>query len=426
METVTIERMTYGIDGLGHLNGKVVFVPYVVPGDEVKIRVTEEKTDYMRGEIEEILSPSPERRPSPCPNFPECGGCHWQHIHPEVQRREKETSLRFMLNPLQPKSVYPMEPLPMRNYRNKMELKVAIRDGEVILGNYQYRSHEVVSIKGCFVQCPENMKLYDKLLAFVNLPDKKAFAETISTIIVRTLGQQQHCNFYLKTDPDEQTLEALKLFFEQTDSLGHLEVLTEKNNCLSLHRQQPLFAFMGRQWYISPDSFFQNNLEGAEAILHTLISVYEGYQHKGKFLDLYSGCGIQTFLLEQFFDETYAVECNASSYEDAIEYQKTRHNSKIKFICKRVEGIFGTPMTRGPLAAIHLNPPRTGCSQRVIRGLGGLKPRIITYLSCNPMTFRRDAKAFRQMGYKLDKVYSFDLFPGTFHLETLGVFVRGN
>ena len=76
-------------------------------------------------------------------------------------------------------------------------------------------------------------------------------------------------------------------------------------------------------------------------------------------------------------------------------------------------------MTRGPLAAIHLNPPRTGCSQRVIRGLGGLKPRIITYLSCNPMTFRRDAKAFRQMGYKLDKVYSFDLFQ-TFHLETLG------
>ena len=145
---------------------------------------------------------------------------------------------------------------------------------------------------------------------------------------------------------------------------------------------------------------------------------------KGKFLDLYCGCGVQTFLLEPFFDEVYAVECNESSYKDAIAYRDTKPNSRIRFICKRVEAIFGTPMTRGNVAAVHLNPPRTGCSQRVIRGLAGVKPRMMTYLSCNPMTFRRDAKAFRQMGYKLDSVYSFDLFPGTFHLETLGVFIR--
>jgi len=74
---------------------------------------------------------------------------------------------------------------------------------------------------------------------------------------------------------------------------------------------------------------------------------------------------------------------------------------------------------------VHLNPPRTGMSQRVLRGLSGIKPRIITYLSCNPMTYRRDAKAIRQMGYKLESVYSFDLFPGTFHMETLSLFVRG-
>ncbi len=425
MENISIERMTYGIDALGHLeDGKVVFVPYAAPGDEVTVNITEDHPDYCKGEIVEIINPSAERRPSPCPNFPACGGCHWQHLNAEAQRREKETSLRFMLNPLQPKHMYPMEPLPMKNYRNKMELKVAIRDDEVILGNYMYRSHDVVSIKGCFVQCRENMALYDKLYELMNIPEMREFAESVSTITVRTLGTQQNCNFYLTQEPKEEALNILKAFFDEIQELGHLEVTTKETKYLSLHRQQPLFEFMGKSWYISPESFFQNNLEGAEAILHTLISIYEGNQLKGKFLDLYCGCGVQTFLLEPFFDEVYAVECNESSYRDAMAYRDTKPNSRIRFICKRVEAIFGTPMTRGNVAAVHLNPPRTGCSQRVIRGLASVKPRMMTYLSCNPMTFRRDAKAFRQMGYKLDSVYSFDLFPGTFHLETLGLFIR--
>lgn len=426
METLNIERMTYGIDGLGHMNGKVVFVPYTAPNDEVKINIVDEKSDYARAELVELVNPSPERRDSPCKNFPACGGCHWLHMNPETQRNEKETSLRFMLNPLQPKNVYPLEPLPMKHYRNKMELKVVIEDDRVILGNYKYKSHEVVTIEGCFVQSHENMKLYAKLLTLMNLKENRALAECTSTIVVRTLGEQQSCVFYLKTQPEESNLEALKGFFEENVSISHLEVKTTEAKCLSLYRQHEPLSFMGRQWNISPESFFQNNLEGAEAILHTLISIYEGYQHKGKFLDLYSGCGVQTFLLEHLFEEVFAVESNHSSYQDAMEYQRTRLGSKVKFICKRVEGIFGTPMTRGSLAAIHLNPPRTGCSQRVIRGLSGIKPRMITYLSCNPMTFRRDAKALKQMGYKLDKVFSFDLFPGTFHLEILGHFIRGN
>jgi 23S rRNA (uracil1939-C5)-methyltransferase len=426
METVNIERMTYGIDGLGHLNGKVVFVPYTAPNDEVKINIVDEKSDYMRGEMTEIINPSLERKEPPCKNFPACGGCHWLHMNPETQRNEKETSLRFMLNPLQPKNVYPLEPLPMKHYRNKMELKVAIENDKVILGNYRYKSHEVVTIENCFVQCQENMALYKKLLKFMNLKGNRALSESVNTIVVRTLGEQQSCNFYLKTEPEESTLEALKKFFEDNLTISHLEAKTSEAKCLSLYRQHEMFDFMGRQWNISPESFFQNNLEGAEAILHTLVSIYEGYQHKGKFLDLYSGCGVQTFLLEHLFEDVFAVESNVSSYQDAIEHQKSKRGSRIKFICKRVEGIFGTPMTRGALAAIHLNPPRTGCSQRVIRGLSGIKPRMITYLSCNPMTFRRDAKALKQMGYKLDKVFSFDLFPGTFHLEILGHFIRGN
>ncbi len=425
METVLIERMTYGIDGLGHLNGKVVFVPYTAPGDEVKIKITEEKSDYSRGEIVEILTPSPQRRESPCENFPYCGGCHWLHMNPETQRNEKETSLRFMLNPLQPKNVYPLEPLPMQQYRNKMELKVGIEEDKVILGNYRYRSHEVVPIDGCLVQIPENMSLYKKLLSFMNLKKNRTIAESVNTISIRTLGEQQSCNFYLKEALKEKDIESLSKFFDNNKTIGNFEVRTAEESCLSLQREQEPFSFMNKNWNISPESFFQNNLEGAEAILYTLISIYESYQHKGKFLDLYCGCGVQTFLLEHLFEDVFAVEANKSSYNDAIRYQKTRHGSKIKFICKKVEGIFGTPMTRGSLAAIHLNPPRTGCSQRVMRGLGGIKPRMITYLSCNPMTFRRDAKNLRQMGYRLDKVYSFDLFPGTFHLEILGHFIRG-
>lgn len=423
---VTIEKMTYGIDSLAHLDGKVVFVPYGVPGDKLKVRITEEKPDYLRAEIEEIIEPSRFRRKSPCPNFPKCGGCHWQEMHPETQRTEKENVLHFITKSLAPAHFYPMEPLPMRGYRNKMELKVAFaEDGHVILGNYAYNTHEVVPLKGCIVQCRENMEIYEKLDEFANLPEHRETMENIHTITVRTLGEQQHCAFALKTPGNEETLIPFKEFFEQNESLSRLEVYSDVGNLLTQMRDKKPFNFMNRNWRVSPNSFFQNNLEGAEAILHTLISIYSGYQHKGKFLDLYCGCGTQTFLLENQFEEVYGVECNVSSYQDALAHQKTRSSSKITFICKKTEQIFNTPMTKGVIAALHLNPPRTGISQRATRGLMGIKPKLITYLSCNPMTFRRDAKALKQMGYKLDSVYSFDLFPGTYHMETLGVFIRG-
>lgn len=425
METVSIERMTYGIDSLGHLDGKVVFVPYGAPGDKIKVRVVEDKTDYLRGEIEEIVEKSSERRNSPCPNFPDCGGCHWLHMLPETQRREKEESLRFILKPLAPEHVYPMEPLPMTGYRNKMELKIAVNGDQVILGNYKYRSHEVVTMKGCIVQCKANLAVYDALNAHMNLPEQRALAENSNTIVLRTLEPQQHCAFYLKSAPTQEMLASMQAFFDQTESLSRLEAHSEMGNHLTLVREKGSFNFMSRNWRVSPNSFFQNNLEGAEAILHTLISIYQAYQHKGKFIDLYCGCGTQTFLLESLFEEVHGVECNISSYQDALAYQKTRTSSKSRFLCRKAETIFNTPLTKGVIAALHMNPPRTGISQRVLRGLSGIKPRIITYLSCNPMTFRRDAKAIKQMGYKLDSVYSFDLFPGTFHMETLSVFIRG-
>lgn len=426
MQTVSIEKMTYGIDSLAHADdGKVVFLPYGAPGDKVNINITEDKADYLRGEIVEIVEQSPDRRTSPCPNFPECGGCHWLQMKTESQRREKEDVLDFILKPLAPGRIYPMEPLPDRGYRNKMELKLAIDGDKVILGNYKHRSHDVVQLHGCIVQCPANMAVYEQLDAHMNNPQQRALAENSKSIVVRTLDPQQHCAFYLSSPPTPDMLTSMQEFFDKTDTLSRLEAHSDMGNHLTLVREKGMFNFMKRNWRISVNSFFQNNLEGAEAILHTLISQYQAYQHKGKFIDLYCGCGTQTFLLESLFEEVYGVESNISSYQDALAFQKTRSSSKAKFICRKAETIFNTPMTKGVIAALHLNPPRTGISQRVMRGLSGIKPRIISYLSCNPMTFRRDAKFIKQMGYKLENVYSFDLFPGTFHMETLSIFARG-
>lgn len=425
METVSIEKMTYGIDSLSHIDGKVVFIPYAAPGDKVQIKVVDEKTDYLRAEISKIVEESSDRMKPPCPNFPECGGCHWLHIKPEVQRQQKEEILSFILKPLAPKHVYPMEPLPMTHYRNKMDLKIAFDGKKYILGNYKFRSHEVVSLKGCIVQCQENLVMLDKLDKFVNLKENKDLVEKLDSIMVRTLAPQQHCVFHLKEAPQESELKAMQDFYEVNDSLSRLEAQSGMGNHLTLLREKQPFNFMKKNWRVSTGSFFQNNIEGAEAILHTLISIYQSIQQKGKFIDLYCGCGTQTFLMENLFDEIYAIECNHASFQDAIAFQKTRSNSKIKFLCRKAETIFNSPITKGVIAALHVNPPRTGLSQRVLKGLTGIKPRFLTYLSCNPTTFRRDAKYIKSLGYSLEKVYTFDLFPGTFHMEILSLFVRG-
>lgn len=425
METITIEKMTYGIDSLGHLDGKVVFVPYGAPNEKAEIEIRETKTDYLRADIGKILEPSPHRQKSPCQHFPECGGCHWLHIQPEAQRRQKEQYLNYLLKPLSPPSVYPIEPLPFAGYRNKMDLKLAYgADGSLKLGNYKFHSYEVVDIPHCVVQCPANMKAYEGLKSFLQTKLPQPAGQNIKQITIRTLGLQQHTVVFLNVAPDEETMNKWREYFNETDTLSKLELLTENTSFLTLVREKPAFTFMNRSWVVSPRSFFQNNLDGAEAIFYTLMSMYETASGKGKLIDLYCGVGIQTMLLENRFEEVFAIESNEESYRDSLKNQKTRRQLQIHFMCRKAETIFGTPVTKGVISAIHMNPPRTGVSPRVLKGLAGVKPRMITYLSCNPMTLRRDALAINKMGYRLEQVYAFDLFPGTFHLEILAMFSR--
>ncbi|MBF0407681.1 MAG: 23S rRNA (uracil(1939)-C(5))-methyltransferase RlmD [Candidatus Riflebacteria bacterium] len=425
MENISIDRMTYGIDALGKINGKVVFVPYAAPGDELSVNFTEEKNDYSRAKIEQIIKPSQNRKTPSCPNFPDCGGCHWLHLPEEVQRKEKEAFLSYLLKPLSPGNIYPMESFSSEKYRNKMELKVTIDgNGKVILGNYKFHSHDVVSISGCLVQLPKNMVMYKILSDFVNLPEMTSFAPNIAEISVRTLEEQQHCVFQLKAQPPEEILNQLRNFFNSNESLSRLEVMSSEEIFLTLMRDKTPFTFLERKWTVSPKSFFQNNLEGAEAIYYTLQSIYDSLSPKGKFLDLYCGVGIQTMILEKNFEEVIGIEANEDSYQDALKNQKGRRPQQIKFLCKKVENIFNTFITKGNIGALNLNPPRTGVSQKAMKGLTALRPKLITYLSCNPITFKRDAQIFIKMGYKLNQVYSFDMFPGTFHTEILAAFTR--
>ncbi|MBI3038234.1 class I SAM-dependent RNA methyltransferase [bacterium] len=425
METVNIEKMTYGIDALAHINGKVAFIPYGAPKDIAEINIVETKTDYFRAEISKLLEPSALRQNSPCPHFPECGACHWLHLNPEIQRGEKEAQLQYLLKPLSAGVVYPIEALPETGYRNKMDLKIQVREsGELLLGNYRYRSHDVVDMHHCLVQCEPNMKLYFSLYEFISNRMKLDLKKSIEQIVARTLKTQQHAMVYLKSDPSEEMLDLWRSFFDQTDSLARLELIRGTSSFLTLMREKEPFQFMKRTWTVSPMSFFQNNLEGTEAIFFTLLSIYGNSSHKGKLLDFYCGVGLQTMLLENKFDEVVAVESQPESFQDALKNQKNRRPSQIRFLNRKVESIFGTHLVKGVISALHVNPPRTGLSPRVTRGLTGIKPRIITYLSCNPITFKRDSQALVSMGYRLEKVFSFDLFPGTFHLEILGYFTR--
>lgn len=425
METVTIEKMTYGIDSLGHLDGKVVFVPYGAPSEKVEVEIRENRTDYCRADLVNIIEPSPKRQKSPCQHFPECGGCHWLHLYPETQRREKEAYLNYILKPLSVGNVLPIEPLSFVGYRNKMDLKLSIQeDGSMKMGNYKYRSYDVVDIPGCIVQCPENIKLYKSLRSFMETKLDPESRKNVKQITARTLHKQQHTVIQLNTPPSEPVIDLWRNFFNETDDLSKLELIADNTIFLTLVREKEPFTFLKRTWTVSPRSFFQNNLEGAEAIYYTLQSVYDSAPQKGKFIDLYCGVGIQTMLLESRFEEVYGIECNEDSYRDALKNQKGRRPNQIRFLCRKAETVFGSLLTKGTIAAIHMNPPRTGLSPRVMKGMMGVKPKVITYLSCNPMTFRRDALAFQQMGYRLESVYAFDLFPGTFHLEILGVFTR--
>ena len=438
---IEIEKLIYGGDGLARMpaddqgRGKTVFVPFVLPGEQVEISVIESRSGFARAKLEKVVTPSPDRIEPDCPYFGGCGGCHYQHMSYEVQLRQKAGILRETLRrtaKLELQQEIQLHPSPPWNYRNRTRMHVR-HTPEFALGYYRYNSHDVLPVEACPISSPlinqaiatvwtlgregavpeilHGLQFFanhddTRLLvdAFIWPGDDPAGLQPLAAALRTALpGVVGVVMFPASSIEDEGRERALRTANhpEIAPAVGH--------NCLMYHA-------VGQQYRVSGGSFFQTNRH----LVDTLAQVATPNGGGRAALDLYAGVGLFTLPLAGKFDQVLAVE----SSQDALADLRLNVPGNVKCIHATAERFL---LERGPKLApdlIVVDPPRAGLSEKTAAALGRMSVSHVTYVSCDPATLSRDLRLLLESGFRVEQAHLVDMFPQTFHLETVLHLVR--
>lgn len=424
-EKLTFERLVYGGEALSRsASGAVVFVPGALPGEEARVKITQTKGSYWRGEIIELLQTSPHRIPPPCPYVPRCGGCQWQHIDYPHQVEWKGKILEEQLWRADllkgARMVTPLASPSPFNYRARIQLKVQKTSNGFALGYYGAKSHRIVDIETCLIAHPainRAIKEIRQTLQAMALPQELFSLEIIygnaeNSVLLALSGE----------GPLKPLIHVGKGLAGRVCNLAGVVVFREYGGIIKQWEK-----IVGQTWvkqkagnYIfrqSFGSFFQVNL----AAWGNLLKLVEEELKKPSWLaaDLYCGVGFFTLPLAKNFQKVLALEINPFSWEDAVDniLQMKGENIIIQRDTAENLGKYLDPGAKVDL--IFLDPPRTGLSGKVLEEIIKIGPKRLLYLSCNPSTLTRDLKKIITQSYTVDKVYTLDLFPQTYHIEAL-------
>jgi len=404
---VTIERILPGGLGLAHADGKTIMVALAAPGDRLRVRVDRVKGNVSFAQIEEILSPSPQRVEPPCPYFGRCGGCDFQQMTYQAQLDAKVEIVRDCLRRLArienlPEFQIIAAPNPW-HYRSRAQWQYdSVRQK---LGYFESGSRNVCDVAECAVLAPELQQTLNHLRE--RMPDGSLPEDVRDFRAV--LGDN---GVSIAPSVSSPTVT------EGSPSIKDREEIREITR--SIH---------GESYHLNAESFFQAN----DGLLPELIDAAIGEVGGETALDLYSGAGLFTLPLARRFKQVVGVESDnvaASFARDNLANARLTNAE----VVKSDVGVWFEAVRRGDsrklsensatilqnqVDFILLDPPRTGAESRVIAGVLGLKPQRISYVSCDPATLARDLKKLIAGGYTLTSVRAFDMFPQTHHVETV-------
>ena len=383
-----IEKLVYGCEGLARLGQQAVFVPFAAPGDRLRIRITQLERNFARGVIEEILEASPARRTPPCRHFGQCGGCQLQHLDIAAQHAAKAGFVRESLRRLG--NIEWTQAIPVRaadefGYRSRAEIKVR-RDvhGRTHIGYYRAGTHEICEVSDCAILLPTVNR---ELLRLHNEPGLIPHG---ATRVHLTAGDE--CVFVTPATGEDAKA-------KEIDALG------------TAHQN-----IAGMRYEFGVRSFFQGNRLLIEALIEEVTAAASGEL----VVELYAGVGLFALQLAQRFKQVVAVEGSKLAAAHGVANVQANHAANVHYDALSVEAWLKHKAAEWPRPdLVVLDPPRAGAGLNVIERLAALAVPQLIYVSCDPATLARDLKALLSYGYQLDAVTAFDLFPQTFHVETV-------
>jgi 23S rRNA (uracil1939-C5)-methyltransferase len=409
---VKLTTSTYGGDTLGRLpDGRAVFVPYTLPGEVVRVRLTEEKKNFARGTLLEVLQSSPERIQSRCPHFnpqakdqPGCGGCHYQHVPYEAQLRMKGAILKDQLERIgkfkDPKVERTISSPQPWNYRNHVQFHLSPAGK---LGFQAPRAQEVVPIHECHLP-EEAINALWPLLDIESVPG-------LDRLGIRSGSDDDLMLVLESSDPEPVSLSLdLPISVVHLGPGGYL-VLAGDDHIVIEVKERP--------FRVSPGSFFQvNTAVAAEMVQHLLDKL--PLTVETNLVDAYCGVGLFSAFLAPHVGRVVGIETSSSTCEDFVINLDEFDN--VELYEAPVEEVL--PNFDFKPDIILVDPPRSGLDRRVVDGILALAPQHLVYVSCDPSTLARDAKRLSTGGYELVQVTPCDLFPQTYHIESISFWAR--
>ena len=438
----------YEGEGIAKIDNKYpIFIEGALKGEKVKVRIVKVNKNFAYGKLMEVLEASEERVNPPCAIYKRCGGCKLQHASYKAQLDFKWDRVKdcvSKIGKLDPSIV--KYPLGMENpwrYRNKVQLPIGLINGEVKIGFFAPRSHDIIDMESCLIQDEIGDKVvkltrewiekfnirpynvdgeYDEKGIVRHIMIRRGFTTNEVMVVLVTNGEnlphkEEFVDLIVKNIPGIKSV-IQNINSKKTNVILGLESKT-------LWGEDTISDYIGDfRFNISPLSFFQVNPTQTE-VLYGKALEYANLTGNEEVFDAYCGTGTITLFLSQKAKKVYGVEIIPQAIDNAWINAKENKVENVEFFVGESEVVIPDLINKGVKAdVVVVDPPRKGCDKKLLDAITNIDAKKIVYVSCDPSTLGRDLKVLEENGYKTLEVQPVDMFPNTAHIENVALLIK--
>ncbi len=440
---VTFEDLTHEGAGVAKIEGFPIFVENALPDEQAKIKVIKVNKGFAFGRLVELKQESAHRIDAPCPIYSQCGGCQLQHVSYEGQlefKRKQVEQVLARIGKLDLNQVKVHPTLGMEDpwsYRNKAQVPVGEREGGLVAGFYQKRSHDIIDMERCLIQQADNDDVVQAVKRICEKYGIRAYNEEkhkgwLRHIMVRyglvtnelmVVFVTRTADFPHKADMIKEITETfprVKSIVQNINSKRTNVIFGDETNVI--WGEEYIYDKIGDvKFAISARSFYQVNPEQTK-VLYDKALEYAQLTGEESVIDAYCGIGTISLFLAQKAKKVFGVEIVPEAIEDANRNAELNGFTNAEFAVGEAEVVIPNWYKQGNKAdVIVVDPPRKGCDEALLRTILDMKPKRVVYVSCNPGTLARDLHLLEKGGYETVEVQPVDMFPHTVHCEAVAL-----
>ena len=438
----------YEGEGIAKIESYPIFIDGALTGERVKVKIIKVKKNYAYGKLLEVIEKAVERVIPKCHHYKRCGGCSIQHMSYKKQLNFKFERVKDCISKIGGLSEdLVKEPIGMNDnpyrYRNKVQLPIGKVNGEVVIGFYAPRSHNIIDLETCLIQDEIADKVARLTKDWVNkyniepatidgefnnkgilrhIMIRRGFTTgDVMVVLVVTTKKVPHLDEFVEII--KSNIEDLKSVVLNVNPKNTNVILGQE--CITLYGDDVIQDFIGDfKFNISPLSFFQVNPTQTEVLYNKALE-YAELTGKETVFDAYCGTGTITLFLSQKAKKVYGVEIIEPAIINAKENAKLNNIDNAEFFVGKSEEVIPELIEKGIKAeVIVVDPPRKGCDIKLLEAIGKTKPERVVYVSCDPSTLGRDLKVLNENGYETLEIQPVDMFPQTSHIENVVLLCR--